>query len=115
YQRIGNRQRGAGQVPGAQVQKPAHAVQPGDGQGRGTGLFQLGTDLGDLLGGGGTGLGRGQQLTRGVRQGGTCTGSLPQGIGHVQALQGGAVLFQHVGILVGQVGRYAAAVQQQGL
>ena len=114
-QRIGNGQRGAGQVTGTQVQQPAHTVQAGDGQGGGPGLLQLGADHGDAVRGGGPGLGGGQQLTGGVGQGRALAGGVPDRACHVLAPEGGTLLGQGVDVLFGNRGGYAAAVQQQGV
>ena len=114
-QRVGDGQRGAGQVAGTQVQQPAHTVQAGDSQGGGPGLLQLGADHGDAVRGGGPGLGGGQQLTGGVGQGRALAGGVPDRACHVLALEGGALLGQGVDVLFGNRGGYAAAVQQQGV
>ena len=114
-QREGHRQRRVGDVPRAQVQQPAHAVQPGHGQRRGPGLCQFGAHQFDALGRRGPGLGGGQQAAGGVGQGGAFAGGVPDGPGHVAALQRRAVFGQGFGILAGAGGGHAAAVQQQGL
>ena len=114
-QRVGDGQRGAGQVAGAQVQQPAHAVQTGHGQCGGTGLLQLGTHHGDAVRGSRAGLGRGQQLTGGVGQGRALAGGVPDRACHVLTLEGSTLLGQSVDVLLGNRGGHAAAVQQQGL
>ena len=114
-QRVGDGQRGAGQVAGAQGQQPAHAVQTGHGQCGGTGLLQLGTHHGDAVRGSRAGLGRGQQLTGGVGQGRALAGGVPDRACHVLTLEGSTLLGQSVDVLLGNRGGHAAAVQQQGL
>ena len=113
-QRVGDCQRGAGQVVGAQVQQPAHAVQPGDRQGGGALLGKLGAHQGDAVGGGRAGLG-GRQQTAGCGgqrgAGGVC---LPHGGIDIQAFQRSTALFQGGGVVVRHGGRHAVAVQQQG-
>ena len=110
---IGDGHGAAGNVMGAQVQQPGHAVQLGDGQGGGAGLFQLGTDSGQLFRRGGAGLLPGKQEAGGIRQGGTLR--LPQGVDHVLADQAGTHLGQGGVVLFKQGGGHAAAVGQHGL
>ena len=108
----GHGQRGAGQVPGPQVQQPAQAVQRRHGQGGGAGLVQFGAQGGEFFGGGGAGLLDTEQEAGGVGQGGAV---LPQRAHQVPLGQGGAGLFQRGPVLFHRGGGGAAAVQQQGL
>ena len=112
---ISNGQRGTGQVACAHVGQPAHTVQTSHSQGGGTGFFQLVTHHGNALGGGGAGLLNSQQLAGGVGQAGAGGQALPQGGDDILAFQLGAALGQSGGIAVGNGGRHAAAIQQQGL
>ena len=115
HQRIGHRQRRAGQIPRPQVQQPAHTVKTRHGQRRGTRLGQLFPHPGYLLRRRGAGLGHRQQLAGGIGQRRTLAGGIPDGAGHVLALQRSTVLGKNIGILVGQVRRHTAAVQKQRL
>ena len=114
-QRVGNGQRGAGQVAGAQVQQPAHAVQTGHGQRGGTGLLQRIAHQSDAVGGGRAGLGGGQQVAGGVGQGRALTRGVPDGGGNIEALERGTLFGQRVTVFPSNRGGHAAAVQQQRL